>query len=338
MDNQKKYIIYWVALGLLLLQACGGSQSDKKKEAQKEPTRKEIVAPAFNADKAYEYLEKQVAFGPRVPNTPAHDSTKNYIINTLEQMEASVKTQVFEAKTYDNETWNLTNIIASIAPDKKKRILLAAHWDSRKIADKDTERTNEPIDGANDGASGVAVAMEIIRTIQQASNKPNVGIDVIFFDGEDNGEPNGRRVQTPDPDGSWWCLGSQYWSKNKHTAGYSAYYGILFDMVGAQDASFHMEGFSMEFAPSIVNKVWNAAERIGYGLYFVPNEVAPITDDHYYVNKYAKIPMIDIIAYDPLSDQFFPDYHHTHDDNMDIISKETLKAVGQTVLQVIYEE
>lgn len=323
----KKIFIYSVIIALFT-----GCSTNSEKEAARVEEKKDIPVPSFNPEKAYQYIADQVAFGPRVPNTTPHQQTEEYLISQLKEIGATVVTQKFEADTYDGEVWKLTNIIGSILPDQKRRILLAAHWDSRKIADKDTERRDEPIDGANDGASGVGLVLEVLRTIQSAENKPEVGIDIIFFDGEDNGQPG----QGGDP--KWWCLGSQYWSQNKHVPGYSAYYGILFDMVGAEGAQFHKEGYSMEFAPSIVNKVWNAAERIGYGQYFRSSEVGGITDDHYFVNVNAKIPMIDIIAHDPLSNDFFPDYHHRHKDNMDIISKETLKAVGQTTLQVIYEE
>jgi len=318
-----------------ILISCGSSE-EKKDNIAEENNKKDIQVPIFNGQNAYQFVEAQVKLGPRVPNTKAHTETAQYITKQLESFGAKVQTQNFESDTYDGEVWNLTNIIGSIQPEKKKRILLAAHWDSRKIADKDTERKNEPIDGANDGASGVGVILEIINTIQKAKNKPNVGIDVIFFDGEDNGEPQG--LSGRDPSKTWWCLGSQYWSKNKHTPGYSAYYGVLLDMVGGVNAQFHKEGYSMKYAPSIVEKVWNTADQIGYSRYFINNRVSHITDDHYFVNEIAKIPMIDIIAHDPTSGQFFPDFHHTHKDNMEIISQETLKAVGQTLLQVIYEE
>lgn len=329
-----KNIISLLFIAFLVI-ACDSSK-DKKEEVANETEKKDLEVPAFSGGNAYQFVEAQVNFGPRVPNTPAHAETEEYIIKQLESFGAKVQTQKFEADTYDGEVWNLTNIIASIQPEKKKRILLAAHWDTRKIADKDTERKDEPIDGANDGASGVGVILEVINAIQKAENKPNVGIDVIFFDGEDNGEPQG--LSGRDPSKTWWCLGSQYWSKNKHIPGYSAYYGILLDMVGGVDAQFHKEGYSMKYAPTIVEKVWNTADRIGYGRYFINNRVGPITDDHYFVNEFAKIPMIDIIAHEPTSDDFFPDFHHTHKDNMEIISQETLEAVGQTLLQVIYEE
>ena len=329
-----KNILPFISIVFLLI-SCDTSK-EKKKQTIKGPEKKDLQVPVFSAGNAYQFVQAQVDFGPRVPNTQAHAKTEEYIINQLEGFGAKVQTQKFEADTYDGEVWNLTNIIASIQPEKKKRILLAAHWDTRKIADKDSERKDEPIDGANDGGSGVGVLLEVINAIQKAENKPNVGIDVIFFDGEDNGEPYG--LATNDPSKTWWCLGSQHWSKNKHIPGYSAYYGILLDMVGGNNAQFHKEGYSMKYAPSIVEKVWNTADQIGYGRYFINNRVSPITDDHYFVNEIGKIPMIDIIAHDPTSKDFFPDFHHTHKDNMEVISQETLKAVGQTLLQVIYEE
>ncbi|ADR22458.1 glutamine cyclotransferase [Marivirga tractuosa] len=329
-----KNIISSVFIALFLI-SCDTSK-EKKEETLGESAEKDLQVPSFSGGNAYQYVQEQVNFGPRVPNTPPHAATEKYIVNQLESFGAKVQTQKFEADTYDGEIWNLTNIIASIQPEKKKRIILAAHWDTRKIADKDAERKDEPIDGANDGGSGVGVILEVINAIQKAENKPNVGVDVIFFDGEDNGEPYG--LSTNDPSKTWWCLGSQHWSKNKHVPGYSAYYGILLDMVGGVNAQFHKEGYSMKYAPSIVEKVWNTADQIGFGRYFINNRVGPITDDHYFVNEFGKIPMIDIIAHEPTSGDFFPDFHHTHKDNMDIISQETLKAVGQTLLQVIYEE
>jgi hypothetical protein len=329
-----KNIIPILFIALLLI-SCDSSK-EKRESVSEANEREDLQVPAFSGANAYQFVQAQVDLGPRVPNTESHAETERYLISQLETFGAKVKTQKFEADTYDGEIWNLTNIIASIQPEKKKRILLAAHWDTRKIADKDVERKNEPIDGANDGASGVGVILEIINAIQKAEKKPNVGIDVIFFDGEDNGEPQG--LSGSDPSKTWWCLGSQHWSKNKHIPGYSAYYGILLDMVGGVNAQFHKEGYSMKYAPSIVEKVWNTADQIGYGHYFVNNKVARITDDHYFVNEVGRIPMIDIIAHEPGSNDFFPDFHHTHKDNMDIISQETLKAVGQTLLQVIYVE
>jgi len=180
----------WILLLLAFAWAC----SSEKTTETKVP---EVVVkpyPTFSADSAYAFIEKQVSFGPRVPGTTGHANTKAWIIDQLESWNWSVQTQDFQAKTYDGLTWDLSNIIASYNPQATKRILLAPHWDTRRIADKDTERIDEPIDGANDGGSGVGVLMEIARVIGTGDLKPDVGIDIILFDGEDDGEPENSRI------------------------------------------------------------------------------------------------------------------------------------------------
>lgn len=336
--NVKNSLIYCTSLlftSFILLTAC---DNDKKKEAQEgEKEKKSVAVPNFNPDSAYQFIKHQVELGPRVPNSAAHKKAGEYFINKLKSYGAQVQTQDFEATTFDNQKLYLRNIIASFQPEKKKRILLAAHYDTRPFADKDLERPNEPIAGANDGASGVGVLLEIARVLSK-NNPPDVGVDIILFDGEDWGELEGEpRSEPPAGLDSWWCLGSQYWSKNKHEKGYSAYYGILFDMVGAKNAQFPMEDTSLYFARSIVEKIWSQAENLGYSNYFIRKQPGGITDDHLYVNQYAKIPMVDIVHYDPVNG-YFGDFHHSHRDNMDIISKETLEAVGQTAIAVLYNE
>lgn len=322
-----------LALWLLFLVFVWSCSSDKITEKVQEPISHR-PAPIFNADSAYAFIQQQVDFGPRVPNTPGHQKTKEWMIGKLEGYGMTVQKQEFQAKTYDNLTWNLTNIIASYKPEASKRILLAAHWDTRRIADKDTERIDEPIDGANDGGSGVGVLLEIARILASDTLQPNVGIDFVFFDGEDDGEP--ENAPSRNSSQVWWCLGSQHWSKNPHKPGYQAYYGILVDLVGAKGARFYKEGYSMKNAKNIVNKVWNYAAELGYSDFFVMREAPEIIDDHVFVNRDAKIPMIDIIEFSP--DFGFGRYHHTHMDNMEIIDRRTLKAVGQTVLFTVYQE
>jgi len=327
-----------LVLGLFIL-AFSACDSNKEKEKQvNEKPEKVVSVPVFNTDSAYHFVERQVNFGPRVPGTEAHNEAANYFIKKFESYGAKVQVQSFDATMFDNRKVTLKNIIVSFNPEKKKRVLLAAHWDSRPYADKDSVRQFEPIAGANDGASGVGVLLEIARAIGN-NTPPDVGVDLILFDGEDWGNDTAYQDEVPVRDGwdTWWCLGSQYWSKNKHEKGYSAYYGILLDMVGAKNSKFAMEGTSLTFAPGIVDKVWNRAQKLGYGNYFIKQKKPGITDDHYFVNQYAKIPMIDIVHYDPQVG-YFGDYHHTHRDNMEIISKETLGAVGATVLNVLYYE
>lgn len=326
-----RYSIIFILLSTFLSN-CG----KKTNETPPATPQKSVNIPDFNADSAFYYVQSQVDFGPRIPNTPAHNSAAAYFVNEFKRFGAAVQVQEFTATTFDNKKVMLKNIIASFYPEKTKRILLAAHWDTRPFADKDDINPNAKFDGANDGASGVGVLLEIGRLIKQQA--PDVGIDIILFDGEDWGEREGEygNVQLPKGLDSWWCLGSQHWSKNKHKPNYSAYFGILLDMVGGKDARFAREGYSLQYAPSVVNKVWNAAARLGFAGYFISEKQGGITDDHVFVNEYAKIPMVNIVSYDPATG--FGDFHHTQHDNMELISKETLKAVGQTVVTVIYNE
>lgn len=321
----------WILLILILFGACSGEKSTQQSNTIEEPVK---PYPSFNADSAYAFVQKQVDFGPRVPGTAAHENTKKWLISKFENWGWSVQTQDFQAKTYDGLNWDLTNIIASFKPEAEKRILLAAHWDTRRIADKDTDRIDEPIDGANDGGSGVGVLLEIARVIQGQGLKPDVGIDIILFDGEDDGEPETSRARNNSQ--IWWCLGSQYWSKNKHQTNYTAYYGILVDLVGAKGARFFKEGYSRQYASGILKKVWDNAAKIGHSAFFVNRNAPEILDDHVFVNEDAGIPMIDIIEFSP--DYGFGLYHHTHQDNMELIDARSLQAVGETVLFTVYQE
>lgn len=294
-----------------------------------------IPSPDFKADSAYAYVKAQVDFGPRVPNTKSHRACGDYLIAKLKQFGCEVISQDFVATKYDGTKMNARNIIGSINPKAEKRILLTAHWDSRSVADKDSINKKSPIDGANDGGSGVGVLLEIARSIQIAQQKPNVGVDFIFFDVEDHGEPEDYQGEHQV---NSWGLGSQYWAAHKHKENYTAYYGILLDMVGGKGAIFPHEGESMRYAPMIVRNVWDIASRLGYSTIFVDAEGGGLTDDHTAVNDIAKIQMIDIVELHPNSPKFFWPYHHTHGDNLTNIDKNTLKAVGQTVLSVLYQE
>ncbi len=312
------------------------SCKQKKKNKENEKPIPVVLQPApdFNADSAYAFVEKQVSFGARVPNTPAHENCAKFLIDKLESYQWQVIPQRFETVAFDGTVLKSTNIIASLKPELKKRILLAAHWDSRPFADQDSQRKNEPILGANDGGSGVGVLLEVARLLRADTAKLNIGVDIIFFDSEDYGQKEGTKATDYKPD--TWCLGSQYWAKNKHTPSYIAFYGVLLDMVGAKGAKFYQEENSMKFAPSIVQKMWSIGHELGYKDYFIFEPCGGITDDHLYVNQLAKIPMIDVIQYHPKNG--FGEFWHKHTDNMDIIDKNTLKAVGQTLIQLLYNE
>jgi glutaminyl-peptide cyclotransferase len=335
-DNKSFCKIFF--LGIVLVAFAVACDSDKDKKSTSNTTQNtvaNIAVPAFNADSAYLYVKQQVDFGYRIPNTVAHVKCGDYLVTQLKSYGAAVIEQNFQATAFDGTMLKSRNIIGSINPKATKRILLAAHWDSRPFAENDTVNKNKPIDGANDGASGVGVLLEVARAIQTSATKINVGIDIIFFDSEDYGYSEGMPGSNK---ADSWCLGSQYWAKNLHSPNYRAYYGILLDMVGAKDAVFAMEGTSMHYAPEVMKKVWDNAAKLGYGNIFINKLTNAITDDHSYVNNLAKIPMIDIVEYNDEENDYFAWYHHTHHDNMNVIDAKTLKAVGQTLLETIYYE
>lgn len=322
---------------ILTLYSCGGGENSSSSGGQNnEPLAK---APAINADSAYAFVKQQVDFGPRVPNTQAHKNAAKWFKQKFESYGAGVIMQEFTDYVYDGTKVELTNIIASFYPEKKKRILLAAHWDTRPFSDRGSEDKYAPIDGANDGGSGVGVLLEVARVLSK-SIPPNVGVDIILFDGEDWGEhmeDNGKSL--PAGKKAWWALGSQHWSKNKHKSNYSAYYGILLDMVGAPGATFYYDNVSQENAGRVLQNVWDIAERLGYGAMFKKQlGFNGIIDDHVYVNEDARIPMIDILDHrDDTAVGFTPAWH-TEEDNMENISKETLAAVANLLMTVLYNE
>lgn len=309
---------------------------DIKPDNHVKPEIKTVQAPDFNADSAYQFIQKQVDFGPRVPNSEAHKKCGNYLAEKLREYGATVIEQTGQVKAFNDAKLNIKNIIAQFQPEKEKRVMLFAHWDTRPFADRDTRDKGKPIDGANDGGSGVGVLLEVARILKEKPTE--MGIDIIFFDAEDYGSTSSNMFGNQMLDD--WCLGTQYWANNPPIEDYHPRYGILLDMVGAKDAVFPKEYLSLYFAENVVEKVWGTANKLGYGQYFINKKMPPntaITDDHKYVNNMAKIPSIDIIHYDPQTLDFGP-FHHTHADNMEVIDKNTLKAVGQTLLQVIYNE
>lgn len=330
-----------VLLSFISLLMVGCSNEPTKVEEPKqikvaEPSKIQLVeTPKFDAENAYNLIKQQVDFGPRVPNSKEHTACADFLIKKFIEFGLDTVVQRGVVKSYNNKELNIQNIIGRYEPESANRIILFAHWDTRPYADRDTEKRTKPIDGANDGASGVGVLLEIARAIQQAETKPNIGIDFILFDAEDYGQPEQVMIANA---GNTWCLGSQYFAKNIPFVNYMPKYGILLDMVGAENAVFPKEGVSMFFAPNVVNNVWRIANELGYSNYFSDAVLqGGLTDDHTYINQIAKIPSIDIIHYE-LNRHDFGKFHHTHADNMDIINKETLKAVGETVLQVIYQE
>ena len=329
MEKIKGSSYFFMAFSILLIfQSCGEQkQNTPQKSGKISQAQTKVKIPVFNADSAYTFVQKQVDFGKRYMNTQEHEDCVNWLSQKLKSYDLEVIEQTFEAKAYTGEMLKGTNIIARHNPDVAERMILAAHFDTRHIADKDEENQEAPIDGADDGGSGVGVLIEIARLLK--ANPIPMGIDIILFDAEDYGADEAGQDYS-------WGLGSQYWSKNLHEPNYQVKYGILLDMVGSKDARFPKEGFSIKTAKAEVDKIWKLGQKMGYAEYFEDRYVGYYTDDHRFVIENTNIPMLDIVNIK--KDGKFGDYHHTHDDNMELISKKTLGAVGQVVLATIVKE
>ena len=325
-----KYILSIVAAVVLV--ACGTTKKSQSEDQK-------AVSVMFSADSAYAFCAAQCQYGPRTMNSEAHEKCGQWIVEKFRQYGCEVELQKADLKGYDGTILKSTNIIAKsrqlTANSKQPRILICAHWDSRPWADNDPDSANwrKPVMAANDGASGVAVMLEIARLLQE-NDSASMAVDFICFDAEDWGIPQWEN----DGDADSWALGAQYWAANCPKPIANSYqYGILLDMVGGQSARFYQEYFSMKYARNIVEKVWQAAQAAGYGSYFPAEDGGGVTDDHLPVNEKAGIPCIDIINHYPDCEQSnFGPIWHTINDDMQHIDKNTLQAVGQTLIQVIF--
>lgn len=321
-----KRIVFFI-VSILLLVSCA-----------KRPVAMEH--PAFSADSAYSYIEQQMAFGPRVPNGQAHIHCAAWLIRQLQEFGADVSIQKGDMTDYSGREQQVLNIIGHFGGYDRPAVLLCAHYDTRPWCDEEPDYADRyyNVPGANDGASGVGVLLEIARQIGVAADSTRVlkaPVEIIFFDCEDMGTPT--FYTGPQRDNTW-CLGSQLWEQRyltQGTLGRGYQFGVLLDMVGAPNAVFPREYYSEQMAGNYVEQIWRAAERLGYSRYFISNRSYPITDDHVYVNR-CGIPCVDIIHYDARSESGFPEWWHTRRDDMSNISKETLQAVGETVLSLLY--
>ena len=306
--------------------------------AKQQQSSHSAVRYAFSADSAYHYIAQQVAFGARVPGTEEHTACADWLVKKLAQFGAQVQNQYGTMPNYAGETQPLRNIVAYLEGNTQHAILLCAHWDSRPWSDEEPLYENRftPVIGANDGASGVGVILEIVRqlSIRKAKGEYIPSVQIVLFDCEDMGTPahyTGKEREHT------WCLGSQYWAKELkiQNSKFKIQYGILLDMVGDPSATFPREYFSMTYAGNYVEQLWRTAAQLGYGRYFVNQAAYPITDDHYYVNTIAGVPCVDIIDYKPQNGTGFAEWWHTQQDDMRNINRQTLKAVGETVITTI---
>ena len=323
-----KYIFLSFLIVATLFSSC---KSNKQVEEVLQP-----VGPAFIADSAMAYCQAQCDFGPRTMNSKAHDLCEEWIVNKFKGFGLEVETQKADLTCWDGTKLHSTNIIAHFNPQAERRILICAHWDSRPWADNDPDSTNwhKPVLAANDGASGVGVMLEVARLLQNDTTLA-IGVDLVCFDAEDYGTP--QWADNREDSESTWALGAQYWAKNL-SGDNKPQFGILLDMVGGQGAKIYQEQLSLRYAASIVDKVWSAARHAGYSSVFVNEVGGQITDDHVPVNK-AGIPTVDVIPFYPDCRQsaFGPTWHTVNDD-MEHLDINTLKAVGQMLIQVIYSE
>lgn len=325
----KKHIFLLVVAALML--SCGNVQRNKTAAVQKT----ELPVPEFNADSAYSYVMDQCMFGPRVPGTTAHAACLDYLVLKFNAFAAdTVIVQTGQSTLYDGTTVTLKNVIATYNPDNANRIMICSHWDSRPFADHDPDpaQRHKPIDGANDGASGVGIILELAR--QLSLSHPDIGVDFILFDLEDWGAPEWIE---PQPANGGWALGSEYWARHPHTPGYQARYGILLDMVGAPGAMFFREYLSDRYASWVTDKVWNRAAELGLQNMFVNRQGGAVTDDHLNVNRWADIPCIDIIQYNPGCESGFYEHWHTRQDTHHNIDPATLGQVGTVLINLIYK-
>lgn len=322
---------FWIAalLGLSLGASCNDDTKHTRINTSESntTTEPEIRVPDFAADSAYSYIAAQVAMGPRYPGSAGQKKCADWMEQQLKRYCDTVYRQQVTVKGGDGKSLPCINIIGTLHPNAAKRILFLTHWDSRPWADQDTKDRDKPILAADDAASGVGVLIEMARQLKLNTLPDDLGIDILFTDVEDYGKTEWGEES--------YCLGTQYWARNPHVPGYRANFGILLDMVGARGAIFPMELTSRQYAPEVQQAVYEAAGRAGYSSYFPFTPGGGVTDDHKFVNELIHIPTIDII--NTSSTGSFRPHWHTHQDNLDIIDKATLKAVGQTILQVIYE-
>ena len=334
MIHHQRFYTGFLLLLVMVSCSCKRSASDNTTSSGiQTSTATSREMPQFSADSAYQFVAGLCDFGPRVPGTDAQKACAKWLENELLRHGATVKLQEGEMSAYNGSKLPVINIMGSFNPDAKMRVLLMSHWDSRPFADNDPDpsKRKQPVMGANDGASGVGILLELARLCNE--KLPQVGIDIFLTDAEDYGAPDDW---SGSHDEKWWALGTQMWCKQAAKDGYRAQYGILLDMVGSANATFYREYYSERYASSFVNEIWQTAARLGYGDLFINQGGGGVTDDHVFVNRMLQIPCVDII--DTRTDSegsFCPEWHTTHD-TMDNISRETLGKVGRVLVSLLW--
>lgn len=323
--------LFFSSLALLTFACCSCSQTANGNSDNASNGKTDL--PQFSADSAMLYVQQQCDFGPRVPGSEAQQLCGAWLESELTRHGAKVSVQRTEATAYDGTCLPVINLVGSFNPEARMRVLLISHWDSRHIADNDPDKTKrqQPVMGANDGASGVGVLLELARLAGQ--HKPTLGIDIFLTDVEDYGAPDDWKGAH---DEKWWGMGTQLWCRKVLNEGYRAQYGILLDMVGAPDATFYREYYSEAYASAYVDQIWHTAAEMGYGKFFVNRQGGGVTDDHVFVNQILGIPTVDIIDTRVNSDGSFYPYWHTTGDTPDKLSTATLQKVGNLLIKLLW--
>lgn len=276
-------------------------------------TKSSVPAEEFEPDSAWTALTVQLAFGPRVPGTDAHRACAAWLAARLAACGAKVERDAFTYRDPAGSDWPLENILGRFGPEGGARLLLVAHWDTRPWADEDADpaRRLQSFPGANDGASGVAVLLELARVFSRCS--PPRGVDVLFADGEDLGRPE-------NPEG--FCRGTRRFAER----GVGSYErGIVLDMVGDIDLGIPIEQNSFRLAPEVVDWVWERGRRLAPEVFAA--QIGPhVIDDHIPLIE-AGLPTVDIIDFD------YP-YWHTAGDDVSRVSAASLGSVGRVVLSL----
>lgn len=286
----------------------------------------------FSAEAAMGYARAQVAFGPRVPGSPAARRAGDWIVEQMRQRADTVTVQAWTHVTRQGDTLPLRNVLARFKPRATERILYLAHWDTRPRADEDPVlgRRASSFDGANDGASGVGLLIAVADLLKKTP--PAMGVDLLFVDGEDWGDFGGYdEGGAPDV-----LIGSTYFAKHLPDSGYKPMFGVLFDMIGDANLDIYQEGHSLSRAPEVVRRVWNTAHELGYAKHFISSDGGPITDDHLPLLN-AGLRVIDVIDINYRS----PDqqtYHHTSMDTMDKLSLKSFQVVGDVAMRLLRPE
>lgn len=273
----------------------------------------------FDGNTAFTYLEQQVKFGFRIPGTPGHATTAAWLDSMTRQRADTVIEQAWDHVTADGKTLPMRNYIARFNVAAKERVLFLAHWDTRPVSDNEKYKgdRNQPVPGASDGASGVAVLLGMADVLKKLP--PKVGVDLLFVDGEDYGDFNAK----PNPDV---LIGSRHYAKNQ-VPGPKPLYAILIDMVGDKNLNLKREGNSLLGAPEVVDLVWTVAREIGHGQYFESGSGHTLIDDHVELQQVG-IRAIDVVDFD------YP-YWHTPDDTIDKTSAASLQIVGDVMMALI---